>query len=105
MTIRPAPPSSPPGEQDICRRAILDLLNAQGSSLNDEVIALRLRNLGHLVSRQAVRDNLTVLAARGYVDLAELDPYLIALVSAQGREVSDGFVQAPGISRFRAVIL
>jgi hypothetical protein len=97
--------NSAPSEDAILRRAILDLLNAQGSSINDDIITLRLRNLGHMAARSMVRDNLQALAVWDYVSLEELGDYFVALITADGRDVSDGYVQVDGISRYKAVIL
>ncbi|HEX8224502.1 MAG TPA: hypothetical protein VF605_11860 [Allosphingosinicella sp.] len=84
------------------RRAILDLLNDAGGEHNDEVLAMLLVQLGHRIARRDVREQLRWLATAGgddcqLVALETLDPYLVARIRPDGRDVADGRLLVDGI--------
>lgn len=87
--------------QPLIRRAIVQMLAEVGGEHNDEVIALMLAGLGHRVARRDVRDELEWLAGRGLVALDRVDPYLVARVLADGRDVVEGRLVVDGVYKYR----
>lgn len=85
----------------LVRRAILDLMNDIGGEHNDDVLSQLLVRLGHRVARRDVAEQLRWLATEGLVHVEELDPYLVARIRADGRDVAEGRLLVEGISRFK----
>lgn len=83
----------------IIRRAILDLLTDVGGEHNHEVIALMLDQLGHRVARRDVAEQLKWLAGERLVEIEEMQPYLVARVLPDGRDVSAGRLTIAGVSK------
>ena len=85
----------------LVRRAILDLMNDIGGEHNDDVLSQLLVRLGHRVARRDVADQLRWLAAENLIRVEELDPYLVARIRADGRDVAEGRLLVEGISKFK----
>lgn len=86
---------------EIIRRAILDLLFDVGGEQNDDVLSLLLNRLGHRVARRDVREQIRWLAAQTLVNAEELGPYTVARIAPDGRDVAEGRLVLPGVSRFK----
>lgn len=85
----------------IIRRAILDLLNDIGGEHNDQTLATHLNLQGHRVARRDVAEQITFLADRKLLISEELDMFIVARITSDGRDVAEGRLNIDGISRFK----
>ena len=85
----------------LIRRAILDLLNDIGGEQNDDVLTLLLAELGHRVARRDIAEQLAWLADAGLIENADLGPYKVARILADGRDIADGRLTVDGVWRHK----
>lgn len=83
------------------RLAILRLLEGQrGYEANDSVLQIALDRLGHNVSRDVVRSDLSWLAEQGLVSLEiVLDSVTVATATQRGVDAALGRTIHPGVKR------
>lgn len=85
----------------LVRRAILDLVQDTGGEMNDDVITVLLNRIGHRVARREVRQEMIWLGAHGLLKTYELDTFLIASSTPDGRDIAKGVLRVDGVSRHR----
>lgn len=91
--------------QDIVRAdQRLSLLQALAEdpdySHNEHVLAALLQSLGHGVSRDQLRTELSWLAEQGLIKLDQAELY-VARLTARGEDVAQGRSRVPGVARPR----
>ena len=84
-------------EQDR-RLVVLRLLaKAPGYSSNDSILHGGLDTVGHRVSRDQVRTDLSWLAEQGLVKVEDLKGVCVARLTERGNDVAAGRVTVPGV--------
>ena len=82
------------------RLVILRLLRqAPGYSANDSLIDHGLGHLGHHVSRDVVRGDLSWLEEPGLVATSPAGPVVVAKLTIRGEDVATGEATHPGVKR------
>lgn len=77
------------------------LTEASEYSHNEDVLRSAVRELGHAVSRDALRTQLAWLAEQGLVRTEETAGLLVARLTSRGEDAAQGLAQIPGVSRPR----
>jgi Fe2+ or Zn2+ uptake regulation protein len=85
----------------VVRRAILDFLNDVGGEMNHDALTQNLVQLGHPVARRDVLGALDFLAGEHLISIERLGHYTVARILEDGRDVSGGRLQIPGVHRFK----
>lgn len=94
----------PPVILPVVRRAILDLLNDIGGEHNDDTLTTLLNEIGHLVARCDVAEQLRWLAQDDGIKLIaieELGPFLAVRILSRGRDTANGRLIVEGVSKFK----
>jgi hypothetical protein len=82
------------------RLVILRVLHEQVSySANSSVLTMALEHLGHHMSRDQVKTEISWLAEQGLVDYHDAGPVWVAHLKARGHEVVLGRAHVPGVAR------
>lgn len=82
------------------RLAILRLLERSSRyEANQSLIAAALRDFGHAVSHDQVRDDLAWLEQQGLATVEEIATISIARLTQRGLETAAGIVVTPGVKR------
>lgn len=85
------------------RGAIVRFLADQNSfSLNEGVLQDALDRLGHSVSRDVVRTDLSWLEEQGLLRLTELKGLWLAVLTTRGEDAAHGRTRVPGLKVHRA---
>lgn len=84
------------------RRVILETL-AQDPDFahNEDILAEALEYLGHSISKDKLRTELSWLQEQGLVSLQEHGPVIIARLTRRGEDVALGRTTVPGVRRRR----
>ncbi|HEX7820666.1 MAG TPA: hypothetical protein VF463_08600 [Sphingobium sp.] len=85
----------------LIRRAILDLLNDIGGEQSDDYIEVLLSGLGHRVARRDIAVELVWLAGEKLVEVADVGPYKVARILADGRSLAEGRLNVEGVWRHK----
>jgi len=82
------------------RLLILRILDrAPGSEANHYILREALDTMGHNVSRDAVRGELSWLAEQGLVTVEELEGMAVARLTGRGHDVAQGRAVVPGVKK------
>ncbi len=82
------------------RLVILRILESAGAyEANESMVGMVLRDFGHAVPRNQVREDFAWLEKAGLVTVEELASVKIAKLTQPGLETSQGIVVTPGVKR------
>ncbi len=86
--------------QEDMRLVVLRVLNEDASySHNEHVLRSVLRSLGHTVSLDKLRTELTWLNEQGLISAVDTAGVMVAKLTARGLDVASGAVVIPGVKR------
>lgn len=83
------------------QRLVILLILAQdsGYSHNEFVLRGALRSMGHGVSRDKMRTELSWLSEQGLVVVSDTAGVMVAKLTARGKDAAEGAVTVPGVKR------
>lgn len=81
------------------RLCILRSLDKAKGSLNNAVILVAVRRLGHRVGLDAVTSEMNWLAAQGLVTTEPVDGLIVAAITYKGQDVARGDAAHPGVKQ------
>lgn len=87
--------------QPLVRRAILDLLTDIGGEQNEDYLSLMLTALGHPIARRDVLAEMKWLGEQGLLAVEEMEPFHVARILADGRDVANGKLVVEGVWRHK----
>ena len=81
------------------RLAVLQIIAEVGGETNSRILATELPTVGHCVSADRQRTELTWLAEQGAVTLAEVGSMHVVTLTERGADLAAGRATIPGIRR------
>lgn len=84
------------------RLAVLEVLEEDpGYSHNEDVLQRAVGYLGHQVSADRMRSELSWLQEQGLVEISEVGPIWVAKLTSRGEDAALGRARVPGVRRPR----